>query len=210
MPRSLWACVPLILSVAAGCAVVDDLGAPGRRPKPEAAAAVQPPDSALALEHLALLQRLALASPAEQAEIFELARRAMQVQPGISNQLRYALLQALPGHAGSDPAAARTALGELLATPQRLLPAEEALARVMLQDVNARMALLSENQRLAAAAVSEDKERLQALNRRVQSQAAENARLRQELQEALAKLEAVAALERSMAERQSPPGSRKP
>lgn len=81
---------------------------------------------------------------------------------------------------------------------------------VMLQDINARLALLSENQRLVAEGDREDKERLQALNRRLQAQSVENARLKQELDEALAKLEAVADLERSLAERQTGPKGTQP
>jgi hypothetical protein len=202
--------VLLLITAVAGCSLVEDGGMFGRKPKSEPPAAVAPLESQLALEHLDLLERLSTASPAGQAEIVELVRREVEVQPGISNQLRYALVLALPGHAGSDPVAARTALGTLLATPERLLPAEQALARVMLQDVNARLALLSENQNLFAEARQEGEERAQALNRRLQAQSAENARLKQELQDALAKLEAVADLERSMAERQAAPKVRQP
>jgi hypothetical protein len=86
-----------------------------------------------------------------------------------------------------------------------MLPAEQALAYVMFQDVSARLALQSENQRLTADAGSRNDQRVQALNRRLQAQATENAKLKQELDEARAKLEAVAALERSLAERQIQP-----
>ena len=87
-----------------------------------------------------------------------------------------------------------------------MLPAEQALAYVMFQDVNARLSLVAENQRLVAEAGNrEDRDRLQAANRRIQAQAAENARLKAELDQARAKLEAVAALERSLAERQATP-----
>ena len=50
---------------------------------------------------------------------------------------------------------------------------------------------------------SDENVRIEALNRRIQAQTVENARLRQELTEALKKLEAVATLERNIAERRN-------
>jgi uncharacterized protein YlxW (UPF0749 family) len=82
-----------------------------------------------------------------------------------------------------------------------LRPAELAIAFVMLHDVNARIALAGENQRAAADTERDESVRIEALNRRIQAQNAENARLRQDLAEALKKLEAVATLERSIAEK---------
>ena len=101
----------------------------------------------------------------------------------------------LPGHATSNPAAARDALGELLATPEMLRPAELAFAYVMLHEVNARIAQAGENQRAAVDSERDENVRIEALNRRIQAQTVENARLRQELTEALKKLEAVATLD---------------
>ena len=199
----------LVVGLGAGCSVFDGLGQ-GSRKAPAAPTPALTFEAQLALDYLALLERLAAASPAEQAEIAEQARRTAELSPTYTNRLRHALVLGLPGHAASDPVAARTALGALLATPEGLLPAELSLAHVTLQDVNARLVLLSENQRLVTEAGREDRERLKAANRRLQAQDAENARLRQELEEALAKLEAVAVLERSMAERQAEPKARQP
>jgi hypothetical protein len=200
----------LLLGLLAGCSLVDGLGTPGGEARPEMEESVQPYEARLALDYLELLERLAVSSPAGQAEIAQQARVSADLEPTTANRLRLALVLALPGHAGSDPLAARTELGALLAIPERLLPAELALARVSLQDVNARLALLSENRRLLAVAGQQDSERVQSLNRRLQAQAADNAQLRQELDAALAKLEAVADLERSLAERQASPKGRPP
>jgi DNA-directed RNA polymerase subunit F len=191
-----------------GCTLFDGLGQDSGKAAPEPDPALTF-EARLALDYLSLLERLTAASPAEQAEIAEEVRRAAESNPTFTNRLRQALVLGLPGHAVSDPVAARAALGALLTTPEGLLPAELALAHVALQDVNARLVLLSENQRLGAESGRESKERLKTLNR-LQAQEAENARLRQELEEALAKLEAVAVLERSMAERQAEPKGRQP
>ena len=191
------------LALTAGCSLYEGRSAEAPAPGPSLA-----PEAALIMDYLAALERLARAGPAEQAEIAEQARRAVDLDPSVAHQLRHGLVLALPGHGASDPGAARSALGDLLANPERLLPAELALAYVMHQEVNARLVLLAENQRLGAADTGrEDRERLQAANRRLQAQAAENAKLKQELDEARAKLEAVADLERSLAERQAAPRS---
>ena len=133
-----------------------------------------------------------------------------ELSPTSSNRLRHALVLGLPGHAASDPNAARNALDTLLGAPDGLLPAELALAQVARRDVDARLTLLSENQRLVTEAGREEKERQKTLNRRLQAQDEEITRLRKELDEALAKLEAVADLERNMAERKVEPKGRQP
>ncbi len=47
-----------------------------------------------------MLQRLAQAAPAEQAEMVAAAQRDYETAPTPSRQLRYALVLANPGHAG--------------------------------------------------------------------------------------------------------------
>lgn len=209
MPRRWrWAAAAACLALAGGCSVLDDWRA---REQPEAPAVpVTTPEAELVFGYLDVLGRLGRSSPAEQAELAGQARRMAALDPTTSNRLRHALILGLPGHVASDAKAARTALGDLLATPERMLPAEAALATLMYQEVDARLALESENQRLAEQASQGRQNGVQALNRRLQAQAAENARLRQQLDEALAKLEAVAALERSLAERRAAPREAQP
>lgn len=197
----------LVLGLSAGCSIFDGLGQKPPETAPTPALTIE---ARQALDNLDLLERLTAASPAEQAEIAEQARRVAELSPTASNRLRHALVLGLPGHATSDPMAARSALDALLATPEGLLPAELALAQVARRDVDARLALLSENQRLVTEAGREERERQKALNRRLQAQDDEITRLRKELDEALAKLEAVADLERNMAERKAEPKGRQP
>lgn len=196
---ALVACVLLMC----GCSVVDDLGAQQRQPP----APVQPDprDAALAASQLRTLEAIARGTPSEQAELTEEVRRQAATDPTLFNRLRLALVLGLPGHAASDPVAAREQLGILLTTPEMMLPAEIALAHVMLHEVNTRIALEGENARAATNANRGESARNEALNRRLQAQNAEVARLRQDLAEALKKLEAVATLERSIAEKGTTP-----
>lgn len=150
---------------------------------------------------LEMMQTLPEGDPARQAEIFESARNAASLAPTTSNQLRYALALATPGHAGSDPVAAQRQLSELLATPENLLPAERLLARVQLTDVDQRLVLQAENRQLREEAPRESRDKLAGLNRRMSAELDENGRLRKALEEAQAKLDAVTHIERSINDR---------
>lgn len=193
----------LSLSVAA-CTTWTSLGSKA----PAEAVPASPSEAEIVAGHLDVMNRLGAGTPAEQAEIVESARRAYLELPGPSRQLRYACVLATPAHGGSDPAGARTLLGELLAAPERLGAAERALAQIVYREVNARLSLESELRELRTAMEQADHERAAAANRRIQAQAAENARLKKELDEALAKLEAIAELERSLVNRPAPSGER--
>jgi len=205
-----WLVVAGCLGLSAGCGVLDQLGGRSSRNKAPALAPTISSEGQIVLSHLDYLAQVVRASPAARAEIVDYARRTAAVDPTVTNQLRYALVLALPGVAGSDTAAARTELSALLASPERLLPAEQALAQVMLRDVDARLALLNENEQLSLKASSELRAREQALTRRLQAQAADIERLQQEVEEAEAKLKAVAELEKSLAQRQAAPKEPQP
>ena len=199
MREHLLRCGALALLLLGGCSLVEDFNT--HRAKPEPTQANSSREATLVTQYLKTLDSLANGTPADQAELAEDARSQAAVDPTIFNGLRYALVLAMPGHAASDPMAARDALGALLAGPELLLPAEIAIADVMLHEVNARIALEVENRRLMNESSRQEHGQVQALTRRLQTQSAENARLRQDLADALAKLEAVATLERNIAER---------
>jgi hypothetical protein len=183
------------------CNLVEDFNL--RRDKPEPVLRDTGREAALVADYLKTLEYLTQGSPSRQAELAADVRNLAAVDPTIFNRLRHALVLAMPGHAASSPVAARDELGSLLATPELLLPAEVAIANVILHEVNARITLELENQRLAGESSRQEQSQVQTLTRRLQAQTAENARLRQELTEALAKLEAVATLERDLAERRN-------
>lgn len=160
--------------------------------------------------YLEILQRLVQSGPAEQAEIVVATQREYELAPTPSHQLRYALALAAPGHAGSDPASAQNLLRELLASPEMLTPAERSLALLELLKLDQQMLLAAENRRLQTDLNRNDRNRVAAINRRLQSEIEENARLRKALDEAQAKLDAIANIEGSINERNSNSEGRQP
>jgi hypothetical protein len=124
--------------------------------------------------------------------------------------LRYALVLANTGHPGTDLPRAQRLLRELMANPEMLLSGERALAFLELQQIDDHLTLEAENRRLQGDAVRADRERLSTVNRRLQLETDENARLRKELDEARAKLDAIANIERSLNERKPSNEGRQP
>jgi hypothetical protein len=157
--------------------------------------------AALLTSHVVVLEKLMQAQPAEQAEILEAAHRDYTLAPTPSHQLRYALELAAPGHAGSNLPEAERLLRELVATPETLVPAERAFAYLELQKVDVQLTLVAENRTLQDSAAHADRDRLLAANKHLQTEIDENARLRKELDEAHAKLDAITNIERSLNDR---------
>ena len=156
------------------------------------------------------LQRLGASNPAEQAEIVATARQGYERAPGGGAQLRYALALAAPGHAARDAERARQLLRDLAAQPETLAPVERALTLFELSQLDRELGLQVDNLRLQQAASRADQERLAALNRKLQVEQDDNARLRRALDEAQAKLEAISSIERNLTERKrKPEGTRK-
>lgn len=152
---------------------------------------------------LEMMTNLPQGDPGRQAEIFQQAKDAAELQPTTSNRLRYALALATPGYSGADPVAAQRQLAELLARPETLLPVERLLASVTLKEVEQRLILQAENARMRNMTAPDDShDKLAAANRRLASELDENAKLRKALDEARAKLEAVTHIEqRSVTDR---------
>jgi hypothetical protein len=164
--------------------------------------------AAVLAEYLELLQKLVQSAPAVQAETFMIAQREYDLAPTPGHQLRLALMLASPGHAAADLPRAQRMLRELMATPETLLPTERALAFLELQQVDSQLTLAAENRRLQSTASRDDREKLLALNKRLQMETEESARLRKELDAARAKLEAIANIESSLNKRSSTPEGR--
>jgi hypothetical protein len=152
-------------------------------------------------DDLQLWQKLVQGTPSEQAEIAATAQRDYETAPTPSRQLRFALILATPGHPGTDVPRAQRLLRELMANPEMLMASERALAFLELQQIDDHLTLEAENRRLQSDAVRADRERLAAVNHRLQLETDENTRLRRELEEARAKLDAIANIERSLNER---------
>ena len=151
--------------------------------------------------YLDSMRKLAEGDPVEQSELFRDIREAAERTPTTTNRLRLALAYAVPGHPGSDPAAAQHELAELLAVANTLLPAERALATVHLKDVEQRLILDAEAQQLRQEAEAARTRQDTDTTRRLEAALAENRRLRAELEDALQKLDAITNIERSIRER---------
>jgi hypothetical protein len=117
-------CLALLVaaSLAAACSSVDDWS--GLKRRKDTTPVAQTDDGQVVAGYLATLDRLGRGGVAEQAEIIESTRNAYLAEPSTQKRLRYAFVLAVPGHAASDPAGARTLLGEALATPETLPPSE--------------------------------------------------------------------------------------
>jgi hypothetical protein len=196
-PRRGRAALALALLGAAGCN-----GGPGPR------TAAAPPalntaavSSAVLADYLQMLQHLVQGQPAEQAEILAGAQRDYDIAPTPSHRLRLALILATPGHPATNRPKAQEMLRELMANPEMLLPGERALTFVELSQIDDHLTLESENRRLQTDAERADREHTASANRRLQAEVDENTRLRRELEEARAKLDAIANIERSLNER---------
>ncbi|MEJ0038399.1 MAG: hypothetical protein WDO68_20360 [Gammaproteobacteria bacterium] len=207
---SVAALAAALLALLGGCST-DLLTRKDSRPPVQAPVVDRAAASAtLITGYLENLQRLVQSAPAEQAEIAAAAQREYDMAPTPSHQLRLALVLATPNHAATDLARAQRLLRELMAAPAALLPAERALAFLEQQKVDVRLALEAENKRLQSTVVRNDKDRSVAANKRLQAEIEENTRLRKELEEAQAKLDAISDIEKSLSERKSSAESRSP
>jgi hypothetical protein len=191
-------CVVLVALALSGCT---DLMGSQRPPPPPPAVPPSAAASTLLGEYLVLLQKLVQGPPATQAEIVASAQHDYDIAPTPSHQLKLALILGTPGHPATDLRRAQGLLRELMANPEMLLPGERALAFLELSQIDDHLTLETENLSLQAEAVRADRERVANANHRLQAELDENARLRKELEEARAKLDAIANIERSLNER---------
>ena len=191
----------LVALVASGCTVGPGQRVPSPAPVVNSAAA----SSTALSEYLQLLQRLVQGRPSEQAEIVANAQREYDTAPTPSRELKLALILGTPGHPATDLRRAQGLLRELIANPEMLLPGERALTFLELSQIDDHLTLDAENRRLQSEAVRADQQRVANANHRLQAEMDENVRLRRELEEARAKLDAIANIERSLNERK--PGS---
>ena len=190
-----------VFSVAlAGCGLGNVLG---RTDHTETEPAKLRTDLGVIADYLETMRKVSQADPAVQAETFQQTRESAELSPTTANRLRYALAMATPGHGGSDATAAQKLLAQLLASPELLLPAEQALAAVELRQIELRLVLSEENRRLQQEAARLEREHTTTAARRLQTEMDENKRLRKQLEEAQAKLDAVTRIERSAIDRNS-------
>jgi superfamily I DNA/RNA helicase len=151
-------------------------------------------------DELAVIAKLLAAPPQQQMQIVGTAEQDFQNTPTPSRKLRLALILGTPDQAGSDLPRAQQMLQELADDPQTsLLPGEEALVALELQQIGDYLTLARENRTLQADAARA--EQLASLKRRLDGVAEENEKLKKQLGEARAKLAAIANIEKSLNER---------
>jgi hypothetical protein len=158
----------VLLAVAlSGCGA---FGSP--KPAVQAVPDGPPQDSGAIAPLLDMMSNLPTGDPARQAELFQSAKDAAELSPTTSNRLKYALALATPGYSDADPVAAQRQ-----------------------KEVEQRLILQAENKRMRVDTPPDSHDKLQAINRRLQAESDENAKLRKALDEARAKLEAVTHIE---------------
>jgi hypothetical protein len=192
-----------LAALLCGCANIDALRAPPPAPRTDNTAEDRDTVAAVMMAStFQSMQHLTQAGPAEQAEIVAAARESFERSPQGSAKLRYALMLATPGHPARDPAMAQRLLRELAAQPETLLPIERAVALVELAQLDSELGLAAENGRLVQSGEQRaDRDRNASTQRRLQAELDENARLRKQLEDAQAKLDAIANIERNLTER---------
>jgi len=173
-----------------------------------AAAAAPAEGSAAALGvYLDALRDLLEGDTVVQADVFRTIAAAADSAPTTTNRLRLALALATPTHAASDAVEAQRLLNELLASGSALLPEEHTLALIHLKDVEQRLILDAEAERLQRAATAAAAQRNDRNAQQLQAALEENRQLRAALDEARAKLDAITNIERSIRERENGPDS---
>ena len=149
-------------------------------------------------EYLGELSDLSSGDPALVAEIFADSKAAAELTPNPSTTLRYAMVLATPGHPGTDPQQAQHLLRELLAKQELMTQTEIAFATIYLRSAEELYVLTSEAERLRATSDRARRTEAAAINQRLATVESENRRLRQELEEAEEKLDAITSIERSI------------
>lgn len=148
--------------------------------------------------YLMELYRLSTGDAFTQVEIHADAQSAATLTPDPSTRLRYALVLATPGHSEADPQNAQSLLRELLAQSEMMTPGEVAMATLYLREVEERMVLGAETNRLRAENAQAQTTEQEAVSQRMARVEQENRRLRAALAEAEQKLEAITLIERSI------------
>jgi hypothetical protein len=198
----------LLLCLLAGCSALGG-ASDAREAAPSTASAVRP--SAAAGDaigvYLQTLRGLIEGDPVQQADVFRNVAAQADAAPTTTNRLMLALSLATPTHPANDDAQAERLLSDLLATGDALLPEEQVLALIHLKDVEQRLILDAEAERLQRAAAAATAQRNDRSAQQLQAALEENRQLRAALDEAQAKLDAITNIERSIRERENGPDS---
>jgi hypothetical protein len=164
--------------------------------------------SAAVAEDLQKMAQLIRGTPSEQSEILAAAQHDYDTAPTPPHVLRLALVLATPGHPGTNATRAHELLQEVTTNPEALGPGDRVialgpgqrmLAAVELQQIDDYLTLQDKAKKLSDETARAD--HLATLNRHLQAEADKAPELKKELEEARAKLEAIATMERTLNER---------
>lgn len=199
MPRETLAALALSATLLmSGCTT--DFFSQKPLPPPKPVIDYKAASSEALADDFAVLDRLIAAPPEQQMQIVGSAEEDFQTTPTQSRKLRLALILGTPDQAGADLPRAQEMLQELSDDAQSsLLPGERTLLALQLKQIGDYLTLEAENRTLQADAARA--EQLAPLKHRLDGAAGENAKLKKELQEAQAKLAAIANIEKSLNER---------
>ena len=151
-------------------------------------------------EDFAMLDKLIAAPAEQQMQMVGSAEEDFHTTPTPSKKLRLALILGIPDQAGSDLPRSQQMLEDLASDPRSsLLPGERTLVALQLKQIGDYLTLEAENRTLQVDAARADQ--LAALKHRLDGAAGENAKLKKQLDEAKAKLAAIANIEKSLNER---------
>jgi hypothetical protein len=202
------AALVLFCAALAGCTALGGAG-DGRQPSASTAADVRPADvvaDGIAI-YLQTLRSLIEGDPVVQADVFRTVAAAADASPTTTNRLMLALALATPTHPSSDEAKAAALLSELLAAGDTLLPEERVLALIHLKDVEQRLILDAEANRLQRAAAAATAERNDRTTQQLQAALEENRQLKLELDDVRKRLDTITSIERSIRERENGPNT---
>jgi hypothetical protein len=195
---------PLLLCAAlAGCTSLNGSDA-SRQPAPAAPDARPSANESDSIGfYLQSLRPLIEGDAVVQADVFRSITVAADTSPTTTNRLMLALALATPTHPARNDAQAQTLLNELLAASDALLPEEHVLALIHLKDVEQRLILDAEADRLQRAVAAATAQRNDRNAQQLQAALEENRQLRLALDEVRAKLDAITNIERSIREREN-------
>ena len=198
----------ILLSAAlSACAAFQGAG-DGRQAAAPTATDARPTDVADGIAiYLQTLRSLIEGDPVVQADVFRNRAAAAETSPTTTNRLMLALALATPTHPSSDEAKAQALLSELLAAGDTLLPEERILALIHLKDVEQRLILDAEANRLQRAATAATAERNDRTTQQLQAALEENRQLKLELDDVRKRLDTITSIERSIRERENGPNT---
>ena len=191
------AIVTVVVTILGGCAQTKEWMSSMRnsRSSSDEARILGAPEAEFYLDEL---YKLSTGDPATQAEIFADAESGFRLAPRLQTNLRFGLVLATAGHAESNPEQAQTILRELLEQESLLAPAEVSLATIYLKSAEEQIALNTETKRLRASSSQAARSEAASSEQQLATVEAENQRLREELDDAETKLEAISSIERSI------------